>query len=360
MSIPPKEEHDPAPLLAGPIHGIRTWQVLRDGATGGGLLVAISGGVVWPRGEPMHAFCDSEARFPVPRHPAPDPDCMCGIYGLHPTPKAAEQVLTDWHVLPAQPSVSGVIAAWGRVELHGSGFRAEWARPVTLIIDPHAQRDRGRLATIREMAAGYGADLIRVNRPEDLIEHCRRRELGLGARAVKDLLLSQVPITLRPDERVFVRRDGRRFIGSGYAPEGQEGPWSLYHSYDEVAAEGAHLLRVAGATRSRVLARAAFEPGERVTLVPEPENPHDPYAVGVWDAEERWRVGYLPQQYAPALRDQASNGLFDQVMSVWQWRDEKTGRRVGLHVLLAPTSKIRIIDGAGSVRNDDEGATDPE
>jgi len=63
--------------------------------------------------------------------------------------------------------------------------------------------------------------------------------------------------------------------------------------------------------------------------VPEPDNEHDPNAVGVWDAERRVQGGYLPAGIAPKV-----TGV-EQAVSLWEFRDEE-GRRIGLRVLIAP------------------------
>jgi hypothetical protein len=90
------------------------------------------------------------------------------------------------------------------------------------------------------------------------------------------------------------------------------------------------VVKVAGASyRLDALQDEAFAPGRRLALVPEPENEHDPNAVGVWDAERRVQVGYVPAEVAPELRGD------EQAVSLWEFRDEE-GRRVGLRVLLAP------------------------
>ena len=38
----------------------------------------------------------------------------------------------------------------------------------------------------------------------------------------------------------------------------------------------------------------AFAPGRRLALVPEPDNEHDPNAIGIWDAEQHVQAGYVP------------------------------------------------------------------
>ena len=90
------------------------------------------------------------------------------------------------------------------------------------------------------------------------------------------------------------------------------------------------VVKLAGSSyRSDALQDDGFAPGRRLALVPEPENEHDPNAVGVWDAERRVQGGYLPAGIAPKVKDD------DQAVSLWEFRDEE-GSRVGLRVLLAP------------------------
>jgi hypothetical protein len=81
---------------------------------------------------------------------------------------------------------------------------------------------------------------------------------------------------------------------------------------------------VAGVSfRPGVLDDASFAPGRRLTLVPEPENEHDPNAVGIWNEERTLQVGYVPRSIAPELRGD------EQALSLW--RPEG-----GLRVLIVP------------------------
>jgi hypothetical protein len=89
------------------------------------------------------------------------------------------------------------------------------------------------------------------------------------------------------------------------------------------------VLKVAGVSyRSEALQDEAFAPGRRLALSREPENEHDPNAVGIWDAERRKQIGYVPAEVAPELRGD------EQALSLWEFREE--GRRIGLRVLIAP------------------------
>ena len=90
------------------------------------------------------------------------------------------------------------------------------------------------------------------------------------------------------------------------------------------------VVKLAGASyRGDALQDDAFTPGRRLALVPEPDNEHDPNAVGVWDAGRRLQAGYVPAEVAPELRGD------EQAVALWEFRGED-GRRIGLRVLLAP------------------------
>jgi len=90
------------------------------------------------------------------------------------------------------------------------------------------------------------------------------------------------------------------------------------------------VVPVAGVSyRAEALPDASFDPGRRLALVPEPDNEHDPNAVGVWDGERRVQAGYLPAGIAPKAKPD------DQAVSLWEFLDDN-GRRIGLRVLLAP------------------------
>jgi HIRAN domain-containing protein len=94
--------------------------------------------------------------------------------------------------------------------------------------------------------------------------------------------------------------------------------------------ERLRVVKLAGASyRLDELQDDAFAPGRRLALVREPENEHDPNAVGVWDAERRVQAGYVPAEAAPLVRGD------EQAVALWEFRGED-GKRIGLRVLLAP------------------------
>lgn len=84
------------------------------------------------------------------------------------------------------------------------------------------------------------------------------------------------------------------------------------------------MIAVAGVSfRPEAVADASFDPGARLALVPEPDNPHDPNAVGIWNAERTLQAGYVPRE--------AASELDGGEVAVSLWRAGE-----GLRVLLAP------------------------
>ena len=75
--------------------------------------------------------------------------------------------------------------------------------------------------------------------------------------------------------------------------------------------------------RADAVADASFDPGARLTLVPEPDNEHDANAVGIWNEARTQQAGYVPRDVAPELDG-------DEVaVSLWRFGE-------GLRVLLVP------------------------
>jgi hypothetical protein len=73
------------------------------------------------------------------------------------------------------------------------------------------------------------------------------------------------------------------------------------------------VVPVAGVTfRPGNVDDASFDPGRRLALVPEPENPHDPNAVGIWNEKRTLQAGYVPRDAAAGLRGD------EQAISLWR------------------------------------------
>jgi HIRAN domain-containing protein len=90
------------------------------------------------------------------------------------------------------------------------------------------------------------------------------------------------------------------------------------------------VVKVAGASyRAEALQDGGFAPGRRLALVPEPENEHDPNAIGVWNEERTVQAGYVPADVAPTVPHDW------QAVSLWEFTGSAR-ERIGLRVLLAP------------------------
>lgn len=90
------------------------------------------------------------------------------------------------------------------------------------------------------------------------------------------------------------------------------------------------VINVAGVSyRLEALQDDAFAPGNRLALVPEPANEHDPNAIGIWDAEARSQAGYVPADSAREL-----DAADWQAVSLLEFFEGE--QRIGLRVLLAP------------------------
>ena len=84
------------------------------------------------------------------------------------------------------------------------------------------------------------------------------------------------------------------------------------------------VVPVAGVShRPDALDDPSFDPGRRLALVAEPENPHDPHAVAIYNEDRSLQLGYVPAAVAPELAGD------EQAVSLWRVDG-------GLRVLIAP------------------------
>jgi hypothetical protein len=132
----------PAPDLAEAVVGFRAWRVV-DGALLSPFIPCRWDGAV------MHAEC-----YPANRsllfgrgwldepHDPPHRDCRCGIYAYH--RPGAQTYYGEFE------SVEGIVAVWGRIEVHRDGLRAEHARVCALVRSSAASR----------IAARFGVDVV--------------------------------------------------------------------------------------------------------------------------------------------------------------------------------------------------------
>lgn len=161
-----------APDLAAPVVAFRSWRLA------GGLLVSPFIPCRW-EGRVMHADCYDANRgltrgvgWLAGPHASPHADCRCGIYAYHAPGPRSWFGEAYW--------CEGIVSAWGRIVVHGDGFRAEHARVEALAVPDGL--DRLGPAQVRAVAAALGVPVV---------EHA---ELEAQAAA----LGGGVPLVLRP------------------------------------------------------------------------------------------------------------------------------------------------------------------
>lgn len=134
-------------------------------------------------------------------------------------------------------------------------------------------------------------------------------------------------------------------VEANYDPEGDnsELQWSGFHIHDEhgvglsyadAEERNLRIFRVAGVSfRADALQRSDFDPGNKVILVLEPNNPHDPNAIAVWDRYKTTMIGYVPKDYNEFIRAAMTlPGHWAIVLA----EHRKAGKRVSLTVLFGP------------------------
>jgi len=135
-----------APDFSEFLGGYRAWFAAADGR-----LEPLRGGPSWIPG--TNAAVCGAIEPGRERHAAPAPNCECGLNALHsPARDQFEPICED------ASFVIGGVAAWGAIELHLTGFRAQFARIVALETPPCV--DKERLRRLRSAARRYRAPLV--------------------------------------------------------------------------------------------------------------------------------------------------------------------------------------------------------
>ena len=126
--------------------GFRDWRAI------GGRLSSPHFPIWWDQpalGAECRRFRRAEDLLQAP-HAAPDPECGCGIHAYY-TP-TSEFSKIDFR------GVSGIVALWGRIELHGDGMRAQHARVEALGL--YARWSSRQKSAVKEIATNLAVDLV--------------------------------------------------------------------------------------------------------------------------------------------------------------------------------------------------------
>jgi hypothetical protein len=149
-----------APDLTAAVAGFRAWRIAN------GRLVSPYIPCRW-EGRVMRAECYDANRGLVRGegwldrpHESPHPDCRCGIYAYH-TPGPRTYFGESWWC-------HGVVSAWGHLEVHADGLRAQFAR-VEALAEPETA-DARLSAAVRAIAGRLEVPLVAVDELPDVAE----------------------------------------------------------------------------------------------------------------------------------------------------------------------------------------------
>ena len=145
----------------------------------------------------------------------------------------------------------------------------------------------------------------------------------------------QIPSGDRPSYELMwnelADREGR---GCGFTMVRMEDRQPLRASGIPVGKTGTRVFQLAGARhRPDAIAADAFKPGLEVTLKPEPDNPHDPDAIAVWDKPGEITAGYVPRTAAQkTLLRELGTPKAPRVFVMWE-HFEGGGPRTGARLI---------------------------
>lgn len=142
---------------------------------------------------------------PESSHDAPQKGCHCGFYALH-KPTFWYDEHDSYLSAKGDQAVSGLVAGWGRVEVHHEGFRAQYARVVAIA----APKDKRGALLARAVADEYGVPCV----PRAELERVAS-EFG---NPVPEDMRPKAPE--RPKEDPFQVAGRGGFVSQGYAPVG--------------------------------------------------------------------------------------------------------------------------------------------
>ncbi len=148
------------------------------------------------------------------------------------------------------------------------------------------------------------------------------------------------------ESEAFAADDGSKIWASGYTLV--DATTGEFMKLRDQHFENPHCLlcRVAGVTyRPDSLQDDRFSPGRPVTLRPEPTNPVDRNAVGVWDASGSIQLGYVPREYSERVAMDIASGIPLSGLMLREFRrSSASGPRLGIHILIFSGRHQLVID----------------
>lgn len=184
------------------------------------------------------------------------------------------------------------------------------------------------------------------------------RDLLRARRAADQLaeLAVETKLTVVREDSSFEGADGSTIRSLGYTVLDPTGGYTQVGDDDWMRTVGCRLCKVAGVTHhDEAVQDERFAAGSVVVLAPDPENPVDDRAVGVWEATGELQAGFVPAAISAEVADRMAAGELLGGIILREYRTEaEAGRRVGLVMLIAPFGKVTLRVEAAAATSESE------
>jgi hypothetical protein len=126
-------------------------------------------------------------------------------------------------------------------------------------------------------------------------------------------------------------------LARGWILRDPEEDYGIPYDSKRLHERGALVVGGAGISHRLTVAQdPVFAPGRYLQLRLEPDNPVDPNAVAIWDAECRLQIGYVPADHAPEVARRLSAREQLYALCLMEFVSAMTGERRGIRLLIAP------------------------
>jgi hypothetical protein len=155
---------------------------------------------------------------------------------------------------------------------------------------------------------------------------------------------ASLAIDVSYEERYWYPDDGGVVWIAGYQLVDRESGRFLGREAPELVERGLRVAGVAGAARhhAEALRSDAAEPGKRLELRRDAENPHDRNAIAVHPGAGGEQLGWVPRELAAEIAPQLDDGRPWTAVVLREQRRSPRDPRHGLTMLLAPAAGIDL------------------
>lgn len=121
----------------------------------------------WPERTTEAADCRTNDSGSGWDHPAPEKNCYCGFYAYFGFRDAQENQQLFNTAMPLDVEFVCLVAGWGDVVIHKTGFRSEFMEVLAVHRGPYKHADK-----LERFAESYGVPYLTRNQMEDYAHEC--------------------------------------------------------------------------------------------------------------------------------------------------------------------------------------------